>query len=400
MGEEHQARLNVLELERRDLQRRNDELMEQIGELREELAVTRNKAQGSVDSSLDPKHFIALRQELEDAKVSSEANRRLAETLENSLAELTRDFETYQQGHNLGLIERNTQLQSESSKQQLRIVELEDLLGRALSEQQRLRDEEAALEKRWAELKELEKRVDQQQAIYADDLSRTKAMLDEVSERYARERNHLNTLGAELETERAQNLKLRTELHSTQEKLQHSEEQERRDSILMKEAEAKVESLETRLKESMSHNELLVKQLEEGALGSSTSDEESVMKHLRRQRDLLHSELDLARQENRRLVLRLEEQESKLNVLLEEERSPKNTAMIAEYQQLLTRLEKYNEVREAGELIRGENERLRVRCDELERDLYDKRSSTEAFQSRLYAMEAEAKLLEEEKKML
>ncbi|KAK9764735.1 Protein mlp1 [Basidiobolus ranarum] len=428
------------------------ELSKQLEAAQEKLALYQQKGENgqlSPEEKLE-QEIVKLKAELSAATAESDQLRQhveqykaISKSNEDALAEINQTYDEYKAVTDKKIEENEKEL----SNLKETIVSLNDELRKAVTEltegQEKMDTERATweaekknYETKLIQLGEIEEKARIAQESFQEDLRRQAKMTEEAQENYERELlMHANDIQS-LNKMKAQYQQLSSEIHTYQIQTETAEANLKSSEISwagQKEIlEKSIEELERRCQDLVAQNNILHSQFEtvsaqalriqkasgesavvpEGETGS-TSDKpleelREVLRFLRREKDILQCQHELAIQESRRLKQQLEHANQSLDetrALLTEERRREQEAVqsATQHAELLEKINQLNILRESNVTLREENEKNIAKLQSLEKALKETTDRIDPleeqirnYQADLEAKDGEIKALEED----
>lgn len=346
--------------------RENRELQEKINKLYEESRTATTAA--AVVETVQPRieadqqsDLVHTRQQLEQFKLICTAN-------EKSLLELGHEFDEYKQ-RSQGELEA---AQSNLSKAK---AELEDLSKKHAEEEAKWNSERTTIRARLEEFEQVESMMKEQSGMRAEDIARLQALLVETQ--------------GKLESEMQGHQQANVKLEEISIKLRASEENIHQLKVELEQGRLCAEQRETQLGERLKDVEherdravQRATQLNQAIPMSPVMEESEAVQFLRKQKDLLQEELQSLQQDNRRLLIQLEQtqallEESRLRLADEQSASQWQTNMTTEYEQLQAKITNMAGLKEANFELNGQVQMLSEKLTRTERQLSDYASQYE-----------------------
>jgi nucleoprotein TPR len=287
-----------------------------------------------------------------------------------------------------------------------------------------------------ARLKEVEERAQLAQGFYQEDLRAQAHIAQEAQQNYERElvkhakaaqsvqqlREEIGNLRTELRT-------LRTEAETATATLQSSESSWEAQKV---EYERELREVRSRVDDLVKQNNILHQQFEsvtsqaqqirqrsdsdlatledsvqESPFGNEDSVEglREVIKYLRREKEIVDIKFELLQQENRRLKQRLDRttadlDETRTLLMSEREKEANAAASSAQHQELLTKINELNLLRESNVTLRNENERNAKRAAELERKVSELTAQISPIEEKTRILQAELESKDDQMRLL
>ncbi|TIA69826.1 hypothetical protein E3P92_03366 [Wallemia ichthyophaga] len=446
-NELHTSKENVVEYRttRDHLHVRVEDLTQQLKNKEERLAVFENRNGDSTNLSTEQQFQIEiaeLRSELETTKAEVgksnthiEQFKQIAQANENALQEMNESYDSYKISQDKLLSEKEAMIRQLENRMEGLTAQIEQVQGendelhqKLTSERSEYAHEKKTLEDLLADLNNAQGEQESRFSKLRDDRDKQTTTANENHEKYQREvLLHAQTVN------QLQDTKKQITNHLTQAK--EAKEGRRTAEEALKQGEASWESqksllsveqseLRKRYDEIVGQNEVLHKHLESVnkkvseassaaattgdaqvnvnvSEGESSGDLQSVINYLRNEREYIDLQLSLAKQENTRFKTQLERLNESLDetrALLTEERNKnaRGDVSAVQHQELLSKIDQLNLLRESNSTLRFESHRNRNKVLELETALQASQNVIQPIEETIRNLQAELSVSKKE----
>ncbi|TIC04624.1 hypothetical protein E3Q16_02603 [Wallemia mellicola] len=448
-SELHTSRENLVEIRttRDHLQVRTDDLIQQLKNKEERLVIFENRT-GNRNENLTSEQQLQieiaeLRSELEMAKseVSKsethvEQFKEIASANERALQDMNESYDNYKQTQDKLLSEREQQIKQYESRIEGMTEQVEQLQSenneihqKLINERSEFSHEKKALEDILADLNNAQGEQEARFAELRNDRNKQSDYAHENHDKYQRE-----VLLHAQSVEQLQQMKKETDNH--QQAIKGANEERDTAVQALKQAELSWQSqkelmdielneLRKRHGEIIGQNDVLHKHLEtvnkkiaEAGINSinqnnnneavaqssetaNSSDLQSVINYLRNEREYLDLQLSLSKQENSRFKTQLErlnESIDETRALLTEERNKnaRGDVSAVQHQELLSKIDQLNLLRESNTTLRFESQRNRNKVLELESALQSSQNVIQPLEENIRNLTAELQVSKKE----
>lgn len=442
-----QARVDELTIELRNAQERAERLQPRptprpgtAGEPRAPDAETEAQIEELINEISDLKRDLDLATaHLESAQAQVEQYKEIANGAEESLATINETQDQYREQMESALAAKDTQIK----ELQQRVEDVSTELGNSNNELTSLRDSQAEVarkfedEKRIVEeeisrLKDDAERLNERAKYHQQDLRAQANIAKKAQQDYETELVKHAEAAKGLQALRAQHNQLKTDSASWRaeaESAKHTLEDNKR-SFAEREQQLRQEILELkeRRRDVDQQNKLLQEQLTSFASqlasikesrtafievtddstttvpGSDTERLTELNKYLHREKEILEVQYNLKVREAERLQQQMDSKQSQLEetqLKLEQERVARaDTSTAKSHEELMTKLNELNLIRESNTTLRNENKRLERQLEQKNNKIQELQAKIDPLTSRVSELESQKEFLEEELKQL
>ncbi|ANB14246.1 Mlp1p [Sugiyamaella lignohabitans] len=437
-----QDNLAAAKSENEELSRIRRQLSAEIAAANEQLAVYKSQPGSTLETKLSEEIEILKRSLKEKDEQLASADKHIhdltevASAAEEALGSLNSSHEEYTASITENIAKKDSEIVN--LKERLQVTtgilesttkELDSIKSAKARGADDLKAEKEKLEARIAALLESEERFTKNQQDLKRDLEQQAIIAKEAQDNYEKElvkhakaADTVQLLRAEVSQLKEQTIELHSKADSAAAQLSNAEASWDNQKYTY---EHEIEQLKSRTEELASQNKTLLEQLESissrvsnikpeaGITGENVESEEpssddqlrEIISYLRREKEIVDCNYELAQQESRRLKQQLDHttaalDEAKVEIERERQRESDSLRIAAEHAKVIKQLEDINLLRESNSTLRTQSNYYMAKAKELETELNSVKERVEPLEDQLREAVAESEAKDSQIKII